>query len=81
MSLTDSGSETKETKLQNILESIKSYGTSGVVNATINRLSEKETWNDFVKDYPHGKAINPFTIKSIIITIFKKLFKLNGKSR
>jgi hypothetical protein len=30
-------------------------------------LSEKETWDDFVKDYPHGKAINPFAIKPIII--------------
>jgi hypothetical protein len=57
----------KEQKLVDIEKVIRTYGTTEMVNATIDKLRKSNTWDDFIKEYPYGKAIIPHSIKNVII--------------
>lgn len=45
---------------------IKFNGRSSqtMIEATIARIVEKTSWEDFVANYPHGKLMPPFSIKN-----------------
>ena len=48
------------------LKPILTFGSEKQINNTIERLREKDNWEDFLKDYKYGDLLNPYAVKSIM---------------
>ena len=61
-----------QTKVINELEVLlEKFGTEGQVESTIQRIKNKNNWDDFLYNYPYGTLLNPHAIKQIVTNYYK----------
>lgn len=52
--------------LQPLALQMRTYGTFEQVKHTIERWYITQNWDNFIKNYPYGNCINPYSIKEIL---------------
>ena len=55
-----------------LITNLEPFGTCNQTLATIKRIQEKKSWEDFKDKYPHGQAIPPYSIEKIVKEYYKK---------
>jgi len=47
------------------------FGPKEQVESTIQRIKNKNNWDDFLHNYPYGTLLNPHAIKQIVTNYYK----------